>query len=144
SRRDDVGVVAAAHRGERLGGLDARVVERVAVEADPRDPSSLEVRAEPAKRIGIAIDDGDGVALLLEDVREGRADPAASHDHDVHGRNTVHGTTSRDRVDAHPTIGARGPAYGRPQEARARSGDTDRERRRDAALEKARAADLLE
>ena len=59
-------------------------VQRVAVEADAGDPPAFEVGAEPAERVRVAVDDGDGVALGLQDVGEGGADPATAHDHEVH------------------------------------------------------------
>ena len=36
------------------------------------------------KALGVPVDDGHGVPSALEALRQGRADPAAAHDHDVH------------------------------------------------------------
>jgi len=81
---EDVRVVAAAHRRERVGVVDAGLDERVPVEADPGDPLALELAAEPAERIGVLVDDGDRVAAVLDELGQGRAGPAAAHDHEVH------------------------------------------------------------
>jgi hypothetical protein len=47
---------------------------------------ALERRAQLAERVPVLVDDGDRVALVLEDVGQRRADPPASHDHNVHDR----------------------------------------------------------
>jgi hypothetical protein len=64
--------------------LDARLTEHVLVETDAGDLLALERRAELAERIPVLVDDRDRVALVLQDVREGRSDPPATHDHNVH------------------------------------------------------------
>ena len=48
------------------GVLDARLEQGVPVEADARHPPPLERGAEPAERVGVLVDDGDGVAAVLE------------------------------------------------------------------------------
>src|SRR6185437_8444367 len=77
---------AAADRGEGEGLLDARLPQRVAVEADAPDGAPLEAGAEPAEGGRVLVDDGDVVALLLQAQREPGAHPAAAHDHEVHSR----------------------------------------------------------
>ena len=75
------------------GVLDARLREGVAVEAEARDLVAAEVGVEPPERLGVLVDDGDGVAVVLEALGERRADAAAAHDHEVHSaaRYTVGG-----------------------------------------------------
>jgi hypothetical protein len=46
--RQDVGVVPARDRQERIGLLDAGVLEHVAVEPEPHDRSGLEPRGRRA------------------------------------------------------------------------------------------------
>ena len=46
----------------------------------------LNVEPQLAERIPVLVDDRDRVALVLQDVREGRSDPPATHDHNVHDR----------------------------------------------------------
>ena len=88
-RGDDVGVVAAADRGERVGPLDAGLGQHVLVEAVAGDLGAVEHRSQPPERVGVAVDDADGVVAVLEAARQRRADAPASHDHDVHGRNVT-------------------------------------------------------
>jgi hypothetical protein len=83
-RRDDVGVVAAAHRREAVRALYSGPGEHVAVEANAGHPVALERRAEPAEGFWVAVDDGDRVPPVLQDVGERRAYSAATHDHDMH------------------------------------------------------------
>ncbi len=82
---DDVGVVAAGYREEGVGAVGAGLVEHLLVEAHPGHPDPGEGRAEPAERIGVAVDHGHGVAALLEAAGKQGPDAAAAHDHDVHG-----------------------------------------------------------
>ena len=84
-RGDDVGVVAAGHRGEGVGATDAGLLQDLLVEAEAGDLVAVEVGPQPAERVGLAVDDGDGVVAVLEAARERRADAATTHDHDVHG-----------------------------------------------------------
>ena len=81
----DVGVVAAGDRGHGAGLLDAGLDQAVAVEPDALHRPSGEVRAQAVERLGPAVDDGDGVAVLEEGDAERRSDPPAPDDHDVHG-----------------------------------------------------------
>ena len=85
------------HGGEGVGRLDAGLARGRPGRSRCRSPwSPLKRRAQPAERVGVAVDDGDGVAAVLEAAGQRRADPAAAHDHDVHARDA---TTSR-TVDA--------------------------------------------
>src|SRR5215470_12510207 len=45
-----------------------------------------ELPAEAAERVGVDVDHGHGVSAMLEALREGRANPPASHDDHVHWR----------------------------------------------------------
>src|SRR6266568_4595263 len=122
---DDVGVVAAGHGGEGVRALDAGGDQDVPVEADPGDGLPGEVGAEAAERVGVLVDHRDRVATRLEHVRQGRTDPSAAHDHDVHlcasrlpNRSTPHSVpcTTRERraslakVTGHPAAAPGGPA----------------------------------
>jgi hypothetical protein len=42
------------------------------------------VGPEPAEGVRVLVDDGDRVAAVLDHLRQGRAGPAATHDHEVH------------------------------------------------------------
>ena len=59
----DVGVVAARHRGDRSRPLDAGLDEAVAVEADALQRLAGEVLGQPLEGRAAPIDDGDRVAL---------------------------------------------------------------------------------
>ena len=56
--------------------------------SNPIPVTRLPLNAGPqlAERLRVLVDDGDRVALVLQDVGERRADPPATHDDDVHGR----------------------------------------------------------
>ena len=43
-----------------------------------------ELGVEPPEGLGVLVDDGHRVPVVLEALRQRRADPAASHDHEVH------------------------------------------------------------
>ena len=80
--RHDVGVVAARDRRHRAGVADAGLLERVAVEAEADDAIAAEALRQPAERVLLLVDDGDGVPEPLERPGELAADPPASdHDH---------------------------------------------------------------
>ena len=83
--RDDVGVVAAGDGGERVGPLDPGR-DRAPRGRSPCRSRSVPVksRAEPPEGVGVRVDDRHRVAARLQAVGQRRADPAASHDHDVH------------------------------------------------------------
>ena len=81
---DDVGVVAAADRGERAGRVDAGVEQRLPVEAEPGDLAAGEVGAEPAERLRVLVDHRDAVPDLLQPAGDGGADAAAAHHDHVH------------------------------------------------------------
>src|SRR5205814_7334955 len=85
-RADDVRVVAAGDRDEGVGLLDPGLDERVTVEADAGDLPAVEVGAESPEGARILVDNRDGVPRDLEAVRDRRADPATTHDHDMHGK----------------------------------------------------------
>src|SRR5664279_2379037 len=59
---------------------------RVPVEPDPGDLLTVEVVAEPPERLRLAVDDGNRVPVQFQAVGQGRPDPSATHDHNVHGR----------------------------------------------------------
>ena len=83
-------------RSERERVLDAGLRERVAVEAEAGDLVAAEVDQAP-ERVGVLVDDRDGVSVVLKALGEGRPHPAASHDHEVHSaaRYTVDGGSAR-------------------------------------------------
>ena len=83
-RGDDVRVVTAGDRGERVRLPRTGLDEHLAVEALPDDLTPAEVRAEPAERLGILVDDGDLVTEPFEARAQRRPDTAAPHDDDVH------------------------------------------------------------
>ena len=83
-RRDDVGVVAAADGREGVGALDAGLGQHGLVEAVAGHLGAVERRAQTPERVGVAVDDADGVVAVLEAAGERRADAATTHDHDVH------------------------------------------------------------
>src|SRR5665647_2484101 len=107
SQGHDVAVIdsnAAAFRrlgnsfeGKRVTGLgfdrdtllEAGFEQGVAVETETGHALALEAVAETAKGRGVAVDDGHVVALTLETERQGRPDPAATHDDEVHAA-TLH------------------------------------------------------
>jgi hypothetical protein len=82
--REDVRVVAVGDRGERERVLDPRLAQRVAVEPEAGDLVPAELRVQASERLGVLVDDGHRVAVVLEALRQRRTDPAASHDHEVH------------------------------------------------------------
>ena len=83
-RGDDVRVVARGDRRERLGPVDARGGQHLAVEAGAHDLLAVEVAAEAAERLGVAVDHGHVVAEPLERQGEGRPHAPAAHHDDVH------------------------------------------------------------
>ena len=83
ARGDDVAVVAARAGRECVGPLDAGLDERVAVEHLAGQPAAVDA-LELLEDVGVAIDDGDRVALALELVREVPAHSAVPPDDDVH------------------------------------------------------------
>ena len=85
-RRDDVGVVTAGDRGERVGPPDAGLLEHGLVEAVAGDAVAVEVRPEPPEGVGLAVDDRHRVVPVLQTACERRTHSAAAHDHDVHAR----------------------------------------------------------
>src|SRR5712692_3024653 len=94
--RDHVRVVPAADGRERVGTLDARLDEHIAVEADAGDLAALEAWPQLAECLRILVNDGNRMPLVLENVGDGRPDPPAAHDHDVHGfPSTENGARSR-------------------------------------------------
>jgi hypothetical protein len=64
--------------------LDPRLNQNITVETDPRDPAAAKARPQLPERVGVLVDDGHRMTLILKDVAKRRADPAAPHDHDVH------------------------------------------------------------
>src|SRR5665647_889110 len=93
----DVGVVSVAHRGERVGLLDAGLDQGVAVESEAGHTLALEAVSQTAKGRAVGVDDGHIVALTLETARQGRTDPAATHDDEVHAA-TLHRAWPRSRL----------------------------------------------
>ena len=85
----DVGVVAATDGRESMSPFDARVLERLPIEADALHCDPTEIRAQLAKGLGLLIDDGDRMALTIELVGEQRAHATAPQDDDVHAA-TLH------------------------------------------------------
>ena len=65
---------------------DPRGQQHVPVEAHAGDLLTVEVRAEPAKRRRVAIDDRNRVPGPAQLARQRRPDSTAAHDHDVHVR----------------------------------------------------------
>ena len=86
---DDVGVVAGAARGEGLRPSDARLDQRVAVEADADDGLAAELRMQLAEGLGVLVDDGNRMALLVEGVGQRGAHAATPEDDDVHVGNAT-------------------------------------------------------
>ena len=99
----DVGVVAVGHGGESLGLLDAGLEQHLAVEADALDRLAVEVGTQPAERLGVLVDDRDGVAALLQTACQGGSDASAAHDHDVHG----HESSGRGPLARDPQVSGR-------------------------------------
>ena len=156
-RGDDVGVVTAGHGRERVRPADAGLLQHRLVEAVAGHPVAVEARPEPAEGVGLAVDDRHRVVPVLEAACEGRADPAAAHDHDVHERTVsqpghlpapsgplAHGPPDpgstlvprgrRRRFEADPARGAScaAPSSGRPcspSASRCRSSPATRSRR---------------
>ena len=82
---EDVRVVAAGHRGDGAGALDAGLDEVVAVEAEAHDLLAAEVLGQAlAERVGVLVDHRHRVAIALEAQGELAAHPPASDDDDVH------------------------------------------------------------
>src|SRR4028119_354388 len=81
---EGVGVVAPAHRGEGAGGVDPGVEEDLPVEARAGHLPAGELRAQPAERLRVLVDDRDAVAAALQPAGDLRADTAAAHDDHVH------------------------------------------------------------
>ena len=79
----DVGVVAAGDRSEGVRLGDSGLLQRVPVKPDAGDLPAGEALAEPAEGAVVLVDDGHGVAGVLERVRQRCSHPAASHDHEV-------------------------------------------------------------
>ncbi len=77
-RGDDVGVVAAADRGERVGLLDAGLDQGLAVEADARSPAGRGSLAEAAEGERVLVDDGDGVRRARPAAGRGTSRPGRS------------------------------------------------------------------
>ena len=50
-----------------------------------KDQDAFAWRSQPTERVGVAVDHGNGVVAVLEGAGQRRADPATSHDHDMHG-----------------------------------------------------------
>ena len=80
----DVAVVAVRDGREGLGLLDAGLAKTGLVEPDALDLRARETVGKPAERLGLPIDHGDGVTLLLERCSQARSDSPASDDNDVH------------------------------------------------------------
>ena len=100
TRGDDVGVVAAGDGRERVGAADAGLLQDLLVEAVSGHLVAVEPGAEAPEGVGLAVDDRDGVVAVLETAGQRRADPAAAHDHDVHGE-TLHAATAMRRTARH-------------------------------------------
>src|SRR4029079_18479921 len=81
---EDVGVVPVADGSERVGVLDAGLAEGVPVEPDAGNPLALEAAPQSAEGSAVGVDDGHIMALALETEGQGRPDPAATHDDEVH------------------------------------------------------------
>ena len=90
---EDVGVVAAADRGEGVRALDPGLDEVVAVEADAGDGRAGEVGVQLAEARALLVDHRHGVTGLVQGVGERRPHAAAPHDDDVHESQTLHGAT---------------------------------------------------
>src|SRR5690606_30888866 len=69
ARCDDVGVVAAGHRHQRLGVLDTRGGHDLAVEAGPGGGRAAEVGAWAAGGVRVLIDQGHRVTAVVEYAR---------------------------------------------------------------------------
>src|SRR6266545_2386602 len=63
---------------------DPALAQHVLVEAVAVDLAALEVEAQHPERDLALVDDGDRMTPPLEPVGQLRADPATTHDHDVH------------------------------------------------------------
>ena len=74
----DVGVVAARDRRERLGLGDAGRLEVVAVEPEADHGGAGEVRRQAAERPGVLVDDRDGVIRSARGRRPTRCPPGRS------------------------------------------------------------------
>ena len=83
--------------GEGVGAADAGLLQDLLVEAEAGDLVAVEAGPEPPEGVGLAVDDGHRVVAVLEAAGERRADPAAAHDHDVHGGTRI---TQRRRAAA--------------------------------------------
>ena len=100
ARSENVGVVPAAHRGKGVGVLDAGLDQRVPVKAEAGHPFALETVPQTAKGRAVAVDDSHVVALALETECQGRANPAAAHNDEVHAA-TLHRTGTRSRPNGY-------------------------------------------
>src|SRR5262249_56527374 len=83
--RHDVRVVAGGHGDERVGVLDAGLLEDLAVEAESDELLRALAWGVPPEGVRVLVDHRDVVAALEERVRELRSDTTATHDEDVHG-----------------------------------------------------------
>ena len=79
--------LVTAARADASGGPG--LVEVVAVEPRAHHRGAGPVGRQPTERLGIAVDDGDRVALGGEVRSEAGADPSASDDDDVHGHHAT-------------------------------------------------------
>ena len=95
-RRHDVGVVPRAHRDERVGVLDARVLEGVAVEPETHHGLRVEARWELLEGRRVLVDDRDLVAAVRELDGQLQTDTPASHDHDLHRAGSLPPVPGRD------------------------------------------------
>ena len=96
---EDVRVVAARHGGHRVGVFDAGRLQPFAVEPDAGHGGAAEIGGQATERLGLAVDDGDRVALRSELCREAGSDPSASDDDHVHSA-----LTSRARMARSATL----------------------------------------
>ena len=66
SGRQNVAVVTATHRCECMSARDPRILQSLAVETDPLDGDPAEIGSQLAEGLGVLINDGYRVALVVE------------------------------------------------------------------------------
>jgi hypothetical protein len=80
----DIPVVALGHGDEDLRLFNAGALHNILVDSVPHNTVALEFGAQPAERLTLQIDDSHRVAISIHQAREGRANPSAAQDHNIH------------------------------------------------------------
>ena len=108
SRRDDVGVVAAADGGEGVSSSNSCRFQGLPIKSDAANGLTLKCRTQPTKRLFILVDDGHGVTGFVESIGEQGPHASCAKNHNVHVVTLHRNSSEHDFGDRHGGAGGAG------------------------------------